>query len=99
MTRLTLIAWRVLHGVYRFEGPTMKRKSKKPHLLHARVGVITHQVSWFLGEAGDGWLTVACETDNLAVPPRHYHVPKHAKLTRQDVDCMACISLGASYAD
>lgn len=73
----------------------MKREARKAHLLRARIGVITHQVFLFIDEVPAQWLTVACEQASLTVPPRHYPVPKWAKLTRHDVDCMACIALGA----
>lgn len=73
----------------------MKRKTRKAHLLHARVGVVTHQVFLFIEAIPVQWLTVACEQASQTVPPRHYPVPKWAKLTRRDVDCMACIALEA----
>lgn len=74
----------------------MKCKTRKAHLLHARVGFITHQVFLFIGELSAQWITVACEQASLTVPPRHYPVPKWAKLARHDADCMACIALGCS---
>lgn len=72
----------------------MKRKSDKPHLLRTEIGVIVHRVAWFFGVSEARWLTLACETANLTVPPRHYPVPKHARLTRQAVNCMACLAAG-----
>jgi hypothetical protein len=71
--------------------PAVKRKSRRPHLLRARIGVVTHQVWSFHG--GPPWLTVACEMASLTTPPRHLRVPHRARLVRSDVDCMACIAL------
>jgi hypothetical protein len=71
----------------------MKRKTRKPHLLHARVGSITHQVYHYFGDR-PAWLTLECEFACIRIPPRHFSVPKHARLSREGVDCMACIAMG-----
>lgn len=73
----------------------MKHRSDKTHLLRAKVGPMVHQVAWYFGESPK-WLTIACETANRTVPPRHLPIPKYARLVRGAIDCMACIALGCS---
>lgn len=69
----------------------MKRKRRKAHLLRTRIRGVVHAVHLFVGEPSWRWLTVACETASVSIPPRHYPVPRYAQLTRASVDCMTCL--------